>query len=86
MVNSVVEILGLVAGAFTTIAFVPQVLKSLQTKRTKDISIGWIVLVIVGVFLWLIYGLLVNDVPVIVANLFTEIFALTVLIAKLKYG
>ncbi len=86
MVSGMVEVLGLIAGFFTTVAFIPQALKSWKSKSSKDMSWGWIILVTIGVFLWLVYGILANDVPVIAANFFTELFALSVLFAKLKFG
>jgi MtN3 and saliva related transmembrane protein len=80
-----ITILGLVAACGTTIALLPQTIKSIKTKQTKDISLGMYVLFVVGVFLWLIYGILIKDLPVILANAVTLIFASTILALKLKY-
>jgi len=62
-----IEVVGFTAGMLTTVAFIPQVVKSWKTKRTKDISLGWISLVFIGVLLWLIYGILITSYPLIAA-------------------
>ena len=80
------NILGYMAGFFTTLAFLPQVVKCWKTKKTKDISFLMFLIFVLGVFLWLIYGLLTHNLPIIIANSVTFILSLLVLIAKLKYG
>lgn len=80
------ELLGHVAGMLTTGAFVPQVLRVLRTRQTRDISLATFVLFVVGVALWLVYGLLLHAWPVVVANAATLVLALVILIAKLRYG
>lgn len=81
-----VEILGLVAGSLTTIAFLPQVIQTWRSKSAKDISLGMFLTFCTGVFLWLLYGLLTQDTPIIVANALTFLLAATILGFKLKYG
>ena len=78
--------LGYLAGFFTTLAFLPQVVKCWKTKKTKDISFSMFLIFVLGVFLWLIYGFLTYNLPIIIANLITFVLSLSVLIAKLKYG
>lgn len=80
-----VAVLGYVAGALTTIAFLPQVIQTWKTKSTKDISLGMFVSFCTGVFLWLIYGVLINSYPVIIANVFTLSLAMIILFMKIKY-
>ncbi len=75
--------LGLVAGFFTTIATVPQVIKTWKTKSAKDLSLKMLALISAGVFCWLIYGLAIGDTPLIVANIFTLALYLTLLYFKL---
>jgi MtN3 and saliva related transmembrane protein len=81
-----VTALGLLAGILTTLAFVPQVLKTWRTRSTADISLAMFVTFTAGVFTWLIYGLLIGDLPVIIANSVTLLLAATILFFKLKYG
>jgi len=78
-------IIGLLAGTLTTIAFLPQVIKTLKLKETKDISLWMYIILCTGVFLWLVYGLLIKDLPIILANGITLILALIILSFKLKY-
>jgi MtN3 and saliva related transmembrane protein len=80
-----VQILGLAAGSCTTIAFLPQVIKTWKSGSAKDLSLGMFSFFCFGVLLWLIYGIIINDVPVIVANLFTLILASSLLFFKLRY-
>jgi MtN3 and saliva related transmembrane protein len=80
-----VTALGLLAGLLTTIAFVPQVLRVWRTRSTNDISLGMFVLFTVGVALWLVYGLLVDALPVVVANGVTLVLSATILGFKLRY-
>jgi len=78
-------IIGLIAGTLTSISFLPQVFKIIKTKHTKDISLGMFVMLGTGIFLWLVYGILISSLPVILANIISFILALTIVIFKLKY-
>ena len=81
-----ITLVGLLAGTLTTIAFLPQVIKTWQSKSAKDISLGMFLTFCTGVCLWIIYGLCVRDLPVIATNVATLVFASTILAFKLKYG
>ena len=76
--------LGLIAGILTTISFLPQVIKTFKTRKTDDISLLMYIILCVGTFLWLSYGFLKKDIPLILANLITFIFAFSILILKIK--
>jgi MtN3 and saliva related transmembrane protein len=80
-----IQVLGLVAGSLTTAAFFPQVLKTWKTRSAKDLSLGMFSLFCMGVALWLIYGFMVNDIPVIAANMITLMLASTLLFFKLRF-
>jgi MtN3 and saliva related transmembrane protein len=80
-----IQLLGLSAGAFTTIAFLPQVLKTWRSRSAKDLSLGMFSFFCVGVAMWLAYGILVMDIPVIAANLLTLMLASTLLYFKLRF-
>lgn len=62
------DVLGLVAGICTTIAVLPQIKKTWQTKKAEDVSPGMFSILIFGVFLWVIYGITQRDMPIIVTN------------------
>ena len=81
-----VSLLGLAAGTCTTMSFVPQVVKSWKTKETKDLSVAMIVLVVIGISLWLTYGILTKDLPIILANAVSLILTITMLVIKIRYG
>ena len=78
-------LLGLIAGSLTTLAFVPQVLKTWRTKSGNDISLGMFLLFSTGVLLWLIYGILIDALPVILANGLTLLLSVAILLLKLRY-
>jgi MtN3 and saliva related transmembrane protein len=63
--------LGLLAGAITSAAAVPQVVRTYRTRQARDISIWQPVLLNVGMLLWLIYGVAIGDLPLISANIFS---------------
>jgi MtN3 and saliva related transmembrane protein len=78
--------LGLAAAYCTTIAFVPQLVKTWKTRSTADISLGMFLVLVIGIILWLAYGILLGDVPLIVANGITLVLAGIILVFKLRYG
>ena len=80
-----VTVLGLVAGGLTTFAMLPQLIKILKTKSTKDISLLLFIMAFLGVTLWLVYGFLINDIPLMVGNGISLLLVGSVLILKLKY-
>lgn len=81
-----IAIIGLMAGTCTTISFFPQVVKTIRSKETKDLSLSMYMVLTTGIFLWMVYGILINDLPIIVANAISFALASVVLILKLKYG
>lgn len=78
--------IGFIAAACTTVAFLPQVIKTWKMKETRGISLWMYIIFVIGVSLWLGYGILIGDYPIAVANGATLILALFVLIAKIRYG
>jgi MtN3 and saliva related transmembrane protein len=81
-----ITILGLTAGILTTISFLPQVIKTLKLKETKDLALWTYIILFFGILSWLIYGLIIKDLPLIIANSLTLILVLVILFSKLKYG
>ena len=80
------EWLGHIAGTLTTLAFVPQVVRVLKTKQTRDISLAMFALFVAGVALWLWYGVQIGSLPVTLANAVTLVLALVILVAKIRFG
>ena len=85
MQEFLVKNLGFLVRFLTTIAFLPQVFRVWSTKSTKDISIWMFLIFTTGVFLWLIYGLIIMNNSLIVANTITLILSLSILIAKILF-
>ncbi len=80
-----VTVLGLAAATLTTIAFLPQVIKTWTSKSAKDLSLVTLVTFNTGVFLWLVYGIYIHDLPVMMANLVTFILNLIITFIKIRY-
>lgn len=80
-----ITILGLVAATLTTVALLPQMIKTWKSKSAKDVSLETLITFCIGVFLWLIYGIYLQALPIILANLLTLIFNLIILGLKIRY-
>jgi MtN3 and saliva related transmembrane protein len=78
------DLLGSFAALLTTTAFVPQVMQCLRTRDLSAISLPMYLIFSLGVFLWLVYGVTINSLPVILANSFTLALSLLILGLKLK--
>ena len=78
--------IGFAAGFLTTVAFIPQVLKIWKAKSAKDVSLQTFVAFTIGVGLWLAYGILKQELPIIVWNAVTLTLAGAILAMKLKFG
>jgi MtN3 and saliva related transmembrane protein len=79
------EIIGLVAAIITTAAFLPQVFKTYKTKDTSGLSLSMYLSFLIGVILWLIYGVHLESLPMILANSVTVVSTLYLVAMKLKY-
>lgn len=77
--------IGSIAGVLTTLAFVPQVIKVVKTKDTKSLSLGMYSMQVLGVFLWLIHGIVIKDMALLVANAVTFVLAMVILAYKIIY-
>ncbi|MCD6034430.1 MAG: hypothetical protein K0R63_171 [Rickettsiales bacterium] len=78
------ELIGLIAATLTTLCFVPQAIRTLKTRETHSISKWMYVFFSCGLFCWLIYGILLGNTPMILANAITLPLALTILYVKLQ--
>ncbi|MEB3355163.1 MAG: SemiSWEET transporter [Synechococcales bacterium] len=82
---NLVTTLGLVAGSLTTIAYLPQLLKTWRSKSAEDISWSMLITLCLGIVLWLVYGSYVHDLPVILANVVTLMLTSFILVLKIRY-
>lgn len=79
------DTLGLIAGALTSISFLPKVIKTWRSGSARDLSLSMFGIFSLGVTLWLIYGLKVNSIPIIAANALTLALCLVILYFKVKF-
>jgi MtN3 and saliva related transmembrane protein len=81
-----IEILGLIAGTISSITFLPQVIKIWQTKSAKDLSMPMLLLLVLGVSMWLAYGIIIKNTPVIYTNSMVLFMTFIMLFFKFKYN
>ena len=81
-----IDLFGFLAALLTTIAFLPQLYKTWKTKSADDVSLFMLILFITGLICWIIYGLKINSIPILVANIITLIFNFSILILKINYS
>ena len=86
MEHIAIKLLGFAAATCTCLAFAPQFVKVWRTRSTEDISLGMFFVMVLGVMLWLLYGLFTGDAPLIASNAITIVLAGGILFMKLKYG
>ncbi len=79
-------IIGLVAAVCTTVSFIPQAVKIIKLRETRDISLLTYLLLEAGICLWFVYGILIANLPVTLANGITLIFTTIILALKIKFG
>ena len=80
-----IDLFGFLAALLTTIAFLPQLYKTWETKSADDVSLVMLILFLTGLICWIIYGLKINSIPILVANFVTFIFNFSILILKISY-
>jgi len=80
-----INLIGSVAAVCSTASFLPQAVRTIKTKNTEGISLEMYSILILGVGLWLTYGILIKSLPIILANAITLILTSTIFVLKLKY-
>jgi MtN3 and saliva related transmembrane protein len=78
-------VIGIIAGIFTSASMLPQVIKMFKEKKASQVSIAMIVVLITGVSLWIWYGILKDDFPIIVTNSFSLLINIVMIILRIKY-
>lgn len=86
MSDTLLTALGLLAACCTTLSFIPQVLKAVKSGRTADISLWMYAILTTGLLLWLVYGVMLRDLPLILANGVSAALSAVVLLMKIKNG
>ncbi len=80
------ELIGLVAGLLTTLAYAPQAFKAIKTRSTKDLSIVWLSVACAGTTLWVVYGVTLSSFPLILWNVGADTLIVILIFLKKKYG
>lgn len=80
-----IEVLGLVAGGITSVAMMPQLIKVIKEKNAEDISVVMLLVLITGLSLWVWYGILQNELPIILSNSFSVLVNITLLICCMMF-
>ena len=81
-----VDIIGYFAAILTTAAFLPQLIKTLKTKKAEDVSLTTLIMFISGVLSWIIYGYKISSSPIFIANLITLMLNIMILISKIYFS
>ena len=81
-----IEFFGYIAAILTTAAFLPQLIKTLKTKKAEDVSLVTLIMFISGLVSWIIYGYKISSLPILIANIITLILNLFILISKIYYS
>ena len=81
-----IDIFGYTAAILTTAAFLPQLIKTLKTKKADDVSLITLIMFIIGVLSWIFYGYKISSRPILIANLITLILNVLILISKLYFS
>ena len=86
MINFNIEVFGYFAAILTTLAFLPQLIKTFKTKKAEDVSLITLIMFLTGVLSWIIYGYKISSTPILVANIITFILNLLILIFKITFA
>jgi len=86
MINFNIEVFGYFAAILTTLAFLPQLIKTFQTKKAEDVSLVTLIMFLTGVLSWIIYGYKISSTPILMANIITFILNLLILIFKITFA
>ena len=81
-----IEFFGYFAAILTTLAFLPQLIKTLKTKKAEDVSLITLIMFLTGVLSWIIYGYKISSTPILLANIITFILNLLILIFKITFS
>ena len=86
MINFNIEFFGYFAAILTTLAFLPQLIKTFKTKKAEDVSLITLIMFLTGLLSWIIYGYKISSTPILVANVITFILNLLILIFKVTFA
>ncbi|MEO7393568.1 MAG: SemiSWEET transporter [Chitinophagaceae bacterium] len=80
-----IQVIGFIAGIFTGISLLPQLFKIIKEKKTEDISVWMLIILMAGLALWVVYGIQKNDLPIIITNSFSVVINIIILFFRFRY-
>ena len=80
-----IEVVGIAAGVCTAMSMIPQIVKVIKEKKTEDISLFYLLVLLFGLGLWTYYGILKDDLPIIATNIFSMVLNLTMITLNMVY-
>ena len=86
MPTIIVTLIGIMATVFAVSSSIPQIIKSIKSKKTDDVSIWLVIVLIIGLGLWVVYGIGINDFVILIANSIAVAINIILLILKIKYS
>jgi len=81
-----IQVIGIAAGVLTSVSMIPQLIKMIQQKEAKDVSIIMLLVLMSGLVLWAVYGFMREDIPIIATNCFSFLVNVVVLTLRIKYS
>lgn len=84
--ESIVPYIGYIAASLTTLSFIPQMLKVVRDKETQGVSLLMYVMFATGLCLWLLYGVLMESSPIVIANAVTLMLVIPIIVTKIRLG
>jgi len=79
------EVIGIAAGICTALSLLPQIIKIIREKKTQDISLFYLIVLLCGLTLWTYYGFLREDIPIIATNIFSMLLNITMIVLGVVY-
>ncbi len=80
-----IQLVGIVAGIFTSSSLMPQLIKTFKTKKAEEISLIMLITLMLGIGLWIYYGILREDLPIIITNGFSFMLNIILIVLRIKY-
>ncbi|MEO6453680.1 MAG: SemiSWEET transporter [Ginsengibacter sp.] len=83
--DNYIQLVGTIAGIFTALSLMPQLIKTFKKKEAEEISLGMLLTLMCGIGLWIYYGILRNDFPIIITNSFSFLLNMLLVVLRWKY-
>ena len=80
------QVVGIVAGILTSVSLIPQLIKIIRKKKAGDVALFMLIILLCGQLLWIVYGVMKKDIPIIATNAFSVLVNTTVLVLRIMYG